>query len=224
MATSLSRVQKPHLFSPSLESRIKSVIRALNGDDERKPEVEFRPRALLLVVKRLQEFYKAWLKQETPRPPTRRRIHQQPFGSSPALGKLSPLLRFVQRYEAYPSLEIWEDPSDGGRGMPLRELRVAWYPIGKFKQRKGELDLVLDIIEIARAGRISSLKQCAQCRKWLFARFPHQRFCTAACKESFHATNETDKERRRKWARENYQSRKEIELGSRKAAQRTKGK
>lgn len=74
------------------------------------------------------------------------------------------------------------------------------------------------------AGLLKKLRVCQKCGKWLYARFPHQRFCSTTCKDNFHAFNEADKKRRREWARANYQTRKELELGSRKAAQRKGGK
>jgi hypothetical protein len=60
------------------------------------------------------------------------------------------------------------------------------------------------ILELAQQGRVSALKQCVNCERWLFARFSHQRFCGDSCKETFHRTNPEDKVRRREWARKNY--------------------
>jgi hypothetical protein len=108
--------------------------------------------------------------------------------------------RFLRRYVAVPIIlpDYFSDPNPKLRGWEL-----TW-------GRKGhampftELRLIRTIADIASAHRISSLKQCAHCRRWLFARFSHQRFCSDACKESFHRTNDADKKRRSEWARKNY--------------------
>ena len=95
-------------------------------------------------------------------------------------------------------------------GRPLRDWSINWLPVGgkkiggKKPEAYLELYIVLQIIEIARAGRISAFKQCDDCQTWYFAKFSHQRFCSADCKEHFHRSNEADKKRRREWARKNY--------------------
>ena len=118
--------------------------------------------------------------------------------------------KILRQYQARPLLRLLSPRRDS--------FRIEW-------QRTDEDDLellaVLRAIELAQERRIASLKECSNpnCKRWLFARFAHQRFCSEACKEMFHRTDGADKERRRKWARDNYQSRKELELGSRKAVQ-----
>jgi hypothetical protein len=72
------------------------------------------------------------------------------------------------RYNATPRL------SDPGN--------IEWIQHGTKRRRSTELEQILNIANLAKAGRISALKQCAKCSKWLFARFPHQRFCSDACK------------------------------------------
>lgn len=188
------------------EDGVRLVIRAMNGLLPENESVD--PRAIQLLVKRFQAH-----------------------GNNPASQKVSTddledalertensINRFLARYYAQPEVR-WEPLSQTGKwGWDLK-----WLPNPR---GDGFLELlaVLEIIKIAQAGRISSLKQCEQCHRWLLVRFLHQRFCSPECKERFHATNEADKKRRRDWARANYQSRKELELGSRKAAQRKGGK
>jgi predicted RNA-binding Zn ribbon-like protein len=130
------------------------------------------------------------------------------------LPQIEAMNKILRRYQARPRLRLLS-PGDG--------FRLEWQRIGD-----DDLELwgVLTAVELAQEGRIAKLKKCANpnCKRWLFARFKHQRFCSVACHEMFHRTDEADKERRRKWAKNNYQSHKELELGSRKAAQTKGGK
>jgi hypothetical protein len=104
--------------------------------------------------------------------------------------------RFLKRYSARPFLS-------GNTGNPIVDWTLEWITKGS-KIKTLELQEVREIVDVARAGRISAFKQCEQCQKWLFAKFSHQRFCSEDCKDQFHKTNEADKKRRRDWARKNY--------------------
>jgi hypothetical protein len=100
--------------------------------------------------------------------------------------------------------QTWESARPGDR---------FWY----------EVRLLDAVFQVARNGAINALRQCDQCQRWKFARRPAKdRFCSPECRERFHRTNEADKARRRKWARENYQTRKTLEAGSTKAANQHK--
>lgn len=181
-----SRVQKTlqqRSTLMSLDDRAGALIHFLNGTVGGEPAQKklCNPRALLVMVKRLQTIEAAASKGG----------HTIPEESLMRLYRS--INRFLSHYKAQPfilplsSAEQWE---------------FWWSPLVPMKSL--ELDLVLLTIEIAQAKRISSLKQCEQCRNWLFARFPHQRFCKEICKEHFHRFNEADKKRRREWARHNY--------------------
>ena len=208
MAKLLSRVQKMEEDHP--EDGIGLVIHAMNGILEKGSYENERvnSRAIQLLVKRFQAHDNNPASQEV-----------STDDLEDALEKTeNSINRFLARYHAQPEVR-WARRSQTGKwGWDLK-----WLPDTR-GARFLELFAVLEVIKIAQAGHISSLKQCEQCHRWLLARFLHQRFCSAECKERFHATNEADKKRRRDWARANYQSRKELELGSRKAAQHKGGK
>lgn len=148
------------------------------------------------------------------RPMTRQRVLSGDPSQVEETRKIEAVNKFLRQYEARPRLRL---PSPFGGGV-----RLQWRSPGKDM----ELSAVLIAVELAQQGRIASLKKCAypNCKRWLFARFKHQRFCSEACYDLFHRTDPDEKKRRRDWAREDYQSRKELELGSRKAAQRKGGK
>ncbi|MGB8030272.1 MAG: hypothetical protein WCF30_11465 [Terracidiphilus sp.] len=182
------------------------VVRALNSDFGG----EVNPRELLVLVKRFQELDKVMGDSG------------EVEGNDEVLARFQAVNRLLRRFTATPMIlpGYLSDPDSAARGWSL-----SWCRTGRTRQPFREVVLVFTIEAIASAGRISSLKQCAHCRKWLYARFPHQRFCSGGkCQQEFHKFNEADKKRRRDWARANYQSRKELELGSRKAAQRKGGK
>jgi hypothetical protein len=84
--------------------------------------------------------------------------------------------------------------------------------------RAVELPLVLTAIRLAEQGLIERVRRCPIDRRWFYARTKESRFCGSKCRNVFHQRDPKDKERRRKWARENYQTRKTLEAGSTKAA------
>jgi predicted nucleic acid-binding Zn ribbon protein len=165
-------------------------------------------RELLILVKRFQELEKTmgdssivlfW-----------READGEIEYSDEVLVKFRAVNRLLRRFTATPSVmpDFMGDLDPASRGW-----HFSWGRTGGREQPFIEVGFALNIVEIASAGKISSLKQCASCRKWLFARFPHQRFCSDNCKEAFHRSNEADKKRRRDWARENYRVRKALDLG-----------
>lgn len=91
---------------------------------------------------------------------------------------------------------------------------------------KGEVECADGVVELAQKGVLGQVRKC-ECGQYFFVRFPKrnppERFCTKACHAQFWEATETRKKQKREWARTNYQSRKELELGSRKAAQRKGG-
>ncbi len=205
MAKRISRVQKTLLSLP-VEDRIATVVKAMNGELFSRPhEGRYNTRRLLLLVKRLQAFHEPWSRNpssffDDSNPP---RVF-----SRLASEKLEPILRILAWYRAMPSL-LFTQPVNKTKTV-IYGWEVSWIRMESIEDRFGqhrqvrELIYALDILEIAKAGRINSLKQCEQCHKWLFARFPHQRFCSESCKEHFHRSNEADKKRRREWAKHNY--------------------
>jgi len=92
---------------------------------------------------------------------------------------------------------------------------------------RGEAECVERVVELARMGVVGQVRKC-QCGRYFFVRFPKreppERFCTDECRVQFWEATEERKKQKRERARNNYQSRKELELGSRKAAHREGGK
>lgn len=213
MTSKASRVQ--NLMRPRTPDRsLQYAVLLLNGEDE-----VLRHRcdhqALAELVAHLRELDKAWSE-----PVGRYRPHEGIRYSTPAvLRAWKTIQATLNQYTAVPSLTT--TPLHGeNRG---EQWQLEWRRVDG--QSHWDLRWALLVVEIFLTGRIGALKQCEQCGKWLLARFRHQRFCPGSeCQQDFHKFNEADKKRRRDWARKNYQSRKELELGSRKAAQQKRGK
>jgi hypothetical protein len=201
MAKSRSRVQKHDTFADSTKPS-DFLIRAMNdelGGLARGNRKICDPRALLILVKRLQALDDVL--QDPRIPVIRYGIDGKVIYMPEALSKFRAVNRVLWRYQATPSIF----PGYMGDANPLsRNWEISWGRTGQRDQPFFELGVVLDILKIASAGRISSLRQCANCRRWLYARFSHQRFCNDTCKETFHRSNEADKKRRREWAKKNY--------------------
>ena len=110
--------------------------------------------------------------------------------------------RHLSRYTTTPYLSAENGLSVWDWGLCLKAK-------GKQPSRKSvQLWYSQAAVELLRSGRISYLKQCAQCGKWFRARSAHQKFCKADCKLKFHTSNPADKQRRAEWARKDYRKRK----------------
>jgi hypothetical protein len=201
MARQLSRVQKKARSIP-LQEQSAVLLLALNGEllgPMLKSRKLVDPRVLLLLVRRLQLLEGVLADRSIPL--VSRGAEGEIVDSQVLLSKFRAVNRLLKRYSAVPVV----NPDYFSGGVQLsRGWHLEWHPSGKRPRTLLELGYAMQIVEIARAGRISSLKQCANCGKWLFAGFSHQRFCNEICKETFHQTNEADKKRRREWAKHNY--------------------
>jgi hypothetical protein len=115
--------------------------------------------------------------------------------------------QLLKRYQAVPVVHpdyFFTAPVD----FEPRGWQLEWSRPDGVEHPYLELRLVREVVRIAQTDRISSIKQCEQCGRWMIARFSHQRFCPkSSCREDFHRVNEFDKERRRDWAREHYKIR-----------------
>jgi hypothetical protein len=139
--------------------------------------------------------------------------------SSPATRHLSQLNDQLRQYRTFPNISLdrggwrfqWNVAYSGDMDGGVIDARTV-----------EELPLVLTAIRLAEQGLIERVRRCPIDRRWFYARTKESRFCGSKCRNVFHQRDPKDKERRRKWAKENYQTRKTLEAGSAKAAnQRT---
>ena len=83
-------------------------------------------------------------------------------------------------------------------------LSFAWLPIHPdHPDEYGEVSAIADLAKLAENDLLGHLRECT-CGKWIWARFSHQRFCSAKCRERDFRSSEKWKEHRRKKAREYY--------------------
>lgn len=102
------------------------------------------------------------------------------------------LTRKLRRYTFYPVF------------LPHFPIRFGWWPTRKQSpDRYDDVSAVLDIAKLAERDLLGRLKECP-CGKWIWARFSHQRFCSAKCREREFRSSEQWKEHRRQKAREYY--------------------
>lgn len=215
MANTKSRVQKTS-GDPDLTRQARFLVRTLNDElgpaSKGKRDVVDR-RALLVLLRRFERLHAAIAKEKLV-PRTKRNTE-----SDEIMGCYRAVNRFLRRYVATPVIVplTFSEPGDDSFGWDY-----MWSRTGKQHQPFMELKLVEVIQRLAASDRLSSLKQCQMCKRWIFARFPHQRFCSDRdCKEMFHRTDPGDRVRRREWARKNYQTRIALEAGQSSARSRT---
>jgi hypothetical protein len=112
--------------------------------------------------------------------------------------RIDRLNKRLSRYKASPALML------GG----FKEV-----PSGDSPEELAECLAVRNLIQLAISGLLGSLTQCecehaANRGQWFFARFAHQRFCSADCRIRFNASSEHAKKYRREKQREYYQFKK----------------
>jgi hypothetical protein len=121
------------------------------------------------------------------------------FSKDPKTGVMRPdeaIFRRVQeinrqlcRYKSSPSIEL-----DGN-----------WWSLEHWPDHDPPQWWVVEsALELARDGQISRIRRCSDCQSWYFARFAHQRFCTARCRERAFRSSEEWKKHRREKARDYY--------------------
>jgi hypothetical protein len=176
-----------------LNSRIRSE-RTYRGEEEARFLLSQLNEKRMIHRDRLRQIILALQELGDCRQITRQRILSGDPTQIEEMRKIETVNKFLRQYEARPRLRL---PSPFGGGI-----RLAWRCAGK----DIELNAVLIAVELARQGRIASLKECtnSDCKRWFFAKFAHSRFCSEDCKNTFHRENPDEKKRRREWARNNY--------------------
>jgi hypothetical protein len=91
----------------------------------------------------------------------------------------------------------------------------------------GQAEAMATIRDLDKMGKLAQVRKC-ECGRYFFDRFPNRRprerrFCSTECRERFWEQSPDRQEQKRDWAKDNYKSRKELQLGSRKAAAQRKG-
>jgi len=109
--------------------------------------------------------------------------------------------------------EYWFTPhaevAMGGGGQGPSQWAVWWK--GDLRSSREEhlrmdasevLELILKLTQV---GDLSRLRRCMQCRRWLFASFRHQTFCSRKCQQKNYTQSDAWKAHRRAYMRRYYQ-------------------
>ncbi|MBZ5722893.1 MAG: hypothetical protein LAO03_21340 [Acidobacteriia bacterium] len=62
------------------------------------------------------------------------------------------------------------------------------------------------ILKLTQIGYLNRLRHCAQCHRWLYAKFRHQTFCSVTCQQKNYTQTDQWKAHRREYMREYYHS------------------
>jgi hypothetical protein len=66
----------------------------------------------------------------------------------------------------------------------------------------GGADAFGDLMELEERGlEVERLRRCHRCQKWYFARFQHQKFCSAACQQEYFRNSDEFRQRGREYMR-----------------------
>jgi hypothetical protein len=91
---------------------------------------------------------------------------------------------------------------------------VRWKSVGKktfttalsderipFKMPFTEADAIMRCIQLSEAGYLARVRECANCKKWHYARFSHMRFCSLQCQQANFRSSPEFKAHRRQYLR-----------------------
>jgi hypothetical protein len=124
------------------------------------------------------------------------------------------ITRELAKFKFVPNAEVVV----GGGGGPSE-----WSALWRWSNKKLEEHLRMDaaealqvILKLTQIGDLTRLRHCAQCQKWLYARFRHQVFCSTTCQQKNYTKCEQFKAHRRRYMRDRYQKLVKNPFGRRK--------
>jgi hypothetical protein len=145
-------------------------------------------RTQILEILDVMQDHVAWIKELPEWPPTE--TDDVPFGSWEPFADLNEML------VSYTFCPVFVPDA--------RERRWRVEKAASSRRNPDEVFAVHALVDLAKQGRIDRLKECA-CGRWYYARFSHQRFCSAECRVKFWEDSEERKEQKRDRARKYYE-------------------
>jgi hypothetical protein len=128
--------------------------------------------------------------------------------------KNAAITRELAKFKFVPNAEVVV----GGGGGPSE-----WSALWRWSNKNCEEHLRMDagealqvILKLTQIGDLTRLRHCAQCHKWLYARFRHQVFCSTTCQQKNYTRSEQFKAHRRRYMRDRYQKLVKNPFGRRK--------
>ena len=118
--------------------------------------------------------------------------------------RISVLNRELARHRFLP----FAFPHWGGRWLLIWQIQSRARK--KVRLHRGVMELddgraLQMILDLARAGYLNRLRRCSHCRRWLYAKFRHQHFCSTKCQQKHYTQSEEWKAHRREYMRHYYQ-------------------
>ena len=114
----------------------------------------------------------------------------------------------LRRYKVCPQVVppigpgMWVTSSWIPANLPLRWPRVKGRGDRELAASLAEVNAVMSGLTLAAAGRLDRVRRCKECQRWLYARVPHQSFCSLACQQRFYRSSEDWKAHRRVWMKD----------------------
>lgn len=93
-------------------------------------------------------------------------------------------------YSERPQHFVMKTREVGPQGEALDRVRPFFQAVPSGGQTSREQAAVIAILELSQRGLLSNVRRCdwKKCRRWLYPRFPHQRFCREQCKNEYCAS------------------------------------
>jgi hypothetical protein len=119
--------------------------------------------------------------------------------------KVAQLRRGLGKFKFVPRAEV----ATGGHGV-ASEWATWWSRADSHEETEARLRIrpseALEIIlRLTQISCLTRLRHCANCGKWLYAKFRHQSFCSVACQQKSYTQSDQWKAHRREYMRNYYQ-------------------
>lgn len=103
----------------------------------------------------------------------------------------------------------------GGRGASQW---FAWWRRDSREKGEDHLRMMASealevILKLTQMGQLNRLRHCAQCKRWLYAKFRHQHFCSVKCQQKNYSDSEEWRAHRRQYMRNRYRQEQMKNLG-----------
>jgi len=96
----------------------------------------------------------------------------------------------LRRYSVRPKYFAVKTREVNPQGEAPDRARPFFQVVPSGGQSFREQAAVSAILELAQSGLLSNVRRCdwRKCRGWLYARYPHHRFCSEQCKNGYYST------------------------------------
>ncbi len=90
-----------------------------------------------------------------------------------------------------------------GKWGKRREARAAGRLVWKWSYGNNPVTKTVHrIVRLAEQGLFNRVRQCRSCKRWIYARFRHQGFCSTACQQKHRRSDERWKAQHREYMRQ----------------------